>query len=189
MKTTTFAAAMVAAGVLLAGCAGADNGSTTPPPTTPTSAAADHNAADIAFAQGMIPHHEQAVEMAALVEGRTTTPEVLSLAERVEQAQAPEIRTMTQWLAAWGAPTAAGGHEGHGPGMMSAEDMTRLEDAKNADFDRRWLEMMIEHHEGAVEMARIELAEGGNAEAKALAQQIIDAQQAEITEMHALLDS
>lgn len=170
------------------------------PGTSSTQAASGHNAADVAFAQGMIPHHAQAVEMAELVGGRTDTPEIVALAERVRAAQDPEIATMTGWLRAWGEPTAApGGHptseaghgsdhdSAHGSGMMTDDDMAGLRAAGGADFDRRWLSLMVVHHQGAVEMARTELAEGAAPEAKAMAQAIVDAQEAEIREMRALL--
>ncbi|GAA4412564.1 DUF305 domain-containing protein [Actinokineospora soli] len=195
----TAVAAVAAGAALLAGCSTSDDGhdmgamgtTTAPPSATPTAVAGEHNDADISFAQDMIPHHAQAIEMAELVDGRTTTPAVVGLAERVEKAQDPEIRTMTGWLTAWGAEVPeSGGHGGHDsmPGMMSGEDMDRLAEAQGGAFDRLWLEMMIEHHEGAIEMARTELAEGANPGAKELAQQIIDGQQAEITEMKALLN-
>jgi uncharacterized protein (DUF305 family) len=162
------------------------------PATTPVNG--EHNEADIRFAQEMIPHHRQAVEMAALVPSRSTDPGVLDLAARVQQAQDPEIAAMTGWLEAWGAAVPEGtGHSGmdHGsmPGMMSAEQMAELEAAEGAEFDRLWLTMMIAHHEGAVQMARTELAEGTDPQARAMAQQIIDTQQAEIQQMQAMLEA
>lgn len=167
---------------------------TTTPAAGGDQATGEHNAADTTFAQQMIAHHSQAVEMAELVSGRTTNPKVVDLAKRIREAQGPEIKMMTGWLRAWGEPTSDGGHSmsgmNHGsrmPGMMTDEDMAALKAAKDADFDRRWLSMMIAHHQGAVEMARTELAQGANPEAKTLAQRIIDAQEAEIREMRALL--
>ncbi|EOD66863.1 DUF305 domain-containing protein, partial [Amycolatopsis vancoresmycina] len=110
-------------------------------------------------------------------------PKVIDLASRIEKAQDPEIRQMQGWLTTWGAGM------GHGsmPGMMSGADTQKLGQAKGAEFDKMWLGMMIEHHQGAVEMAKTELTKGSNADAKALARKIIDAQQAEITEMQGLL--
>jgi uncharacterized protein (DUF305 family) len=190
---------------VLGGCAGTGGDTTTPAPTTgpraatgtATSAATtsgEHNRADITFARRMIPHHQQAVEMAELVEGRTNDPEVRDLAERITRAQGPEIRKLTAWLRAWNAPTPSSGHAmpgaEHGSGMsgmMSGEQLAQLRRAEDAAFDRQWLSMMITHHEGAVEMARVELSDGSNAEAKTLARGIIDSQQAEIDEMRALL--
>jgi uncharacterized protein (DUF305 family) len=154
-----------------------------------------HNAEDIAFAQGMIPHHVQAVDMAKLVPSRSADPKVLDLATRIQGAQDPEIRQLTDMLKKWGsAPTSTPsmpgmdhGSMGHGGGMMTAEEMKQLEQAKGSEFDRMWTQMMIKHHEGAIEMAKTELAKGSDADAKALAQKIVDAQQAEITEMQGLL--
>ncbi len=161
-------------------------------------AAGEHNAADVAFAQQMIPHHSQAVEMAGLVDGRSATPKIVDLAGRIKKAQDPEIATLTGWLQAWGESTTAStdgtGHSmpgvDHGsamPGMMTEQDMSALRAATGEDFDRRWLSLMIVHHQGAVEMAKTELAGGADPDAKKLAQQIIDAQNAEIREMQALL--
>jgi uncharacterized protein (DUF305 family) len=145
-----------------------------------------HNEADIAFAQRMIPHHTQAVEMADLVAGRTSAPAVVAIAERVKAAQAPEIATMTGWLTAWGA--APDEHADHGmPGMMADADMAALRAATGEDFDQRWLAMMIVHHQGAIEMAEEQLAEGRDPDVKRLAQRVAEGQRAEIREMQALL--
>lgn len=174
--------------------------------TSPT----EHNDADIAFASDMIQHHAQALSMVDLTLERPLDPEVQALTEEIRAAQAPEIETMADWLTDWDEPVpetmrdhANAGHdmgdmsetmddmEDHGsdmPGMMSAEDMDALEDSADADFQQMWLEMMIEHHEGAVEMARAE-QEGGRFEpAVDLAGQIIDSQTAEITTMRELLE-
>jgi uncharacterized protein (DUF305 family) len=158
--------------------------------SAPSSAAsAERNDADIAFATGMIPHHQQAVKMAQLAEEQAVTPEIKSLAERIRSAQQAEIDQMTAWLTAWGVPVPSGEHGGHGsvPGMMTDEQMNQLRQLTGREFERQFLLMMIEHHQGAIEMARTELNTGANAEAKALAQRIITDQQAEITEMQGLL--
>ncbi|NUT49545.1 MAG: DUF305 domain-containing protein [Saccharothrix sp.] len=192
------ALAVLTTGLLLAGCGnsdtgaqGHDTGSTTG--TTNAAAPDGHNDADIAFAQGMIPHHQGAIEMAALVQGRTSNAEVLDLASRIEKAQDPEITTMTGWLNSWGAQVHTKDMPGmdHGSGMpgMSAADMDMLKQAKDARFDKIFLEMMIGHHQGAIDMSNTELEQGSNADAKKLAQQIIDAQQAEITEMQGLVEA
>ena len=145
---------------------------------------ATHNAADVRFAQGMIPHHTRAVEMAGLAEGRTTNATVLDLAGRVAKAQDPEIAVMTGWLENWGEPTAPADHSAHD---MDESDMTALREAEGEAFDRQWLSMMITHHEGAVAMSEKELAEGADPAAKDLASRIVEAQRGEIDEMHALL--
>jgi uncharacterized protein (DUF305 family) len=154
--------------------------------------AAGNNSDDVAFAQGMIPHHAQAVEMAKLVTARSTDAKVLDLAGRIQGAQDPEIQQLTAMLTRWGATPPASmpgmdhGSMSGGTGMMTGDEMKHLEQVKGAEFDRMWTAMMIEHHQGAVEMAKTELAKGTSTEAKALAQKIVDAQQAEITEMRAL---
>jgi uncharacterized protein (DUF305 family) len=187
------ALAVLTSGLVLAGCAegahpGASDHGTTTAGATSAAPSTEHNDADVTFAQGMIPHHQGAIEMAELAQGRTTNAEVLDLASRVKQAQDPEIKTMTAWLDSWGVPAHGSGMD-HGsdmPGMGDAE-LGMLKQAKDAEFDRMFLEMMIEHHQGAVDMANTELRQGSNADAKKLAQQVVDSQQAEITEMRALL--
>lgn len=152
------------------------------------------NAADIEFAQGMIAHHQQAVEMAeiALDPNVGAGPEVIDLATRIQAAQEPEIEQMTAWLTAAGESVSMDMSEGHDmssmEGMMSAEDMDTLAASTGAEFDQMWLEMMIVHHEGAISQSETVKANGSNPDVLALADQIITAQQAEITEMRALLD-
>lgn len=166
-------------------------------PTSSAAASATHNDADVTFVQGMIPHHSQAVAMAEQATTRAGSAQVKALAARIAQAQGPEIAQMRGFLAAWGAPDNAGGampgmdHSQMGgmSGMMSDAQMQQLGQARGAAFDKMFLQMMIAHHKGAVQMAQTELASGQNPQAKTLAQNIIDAQQAEITEMQQLLTS
>jgi uncharacterized protein (DUF305 family) len=174
--------------VLLGACSGNDSmsGMDHSSPAPSAQAAAGHNADDVTFAQQMVPHHSQALDMAKLVPSRSTNPKVVDLASRIEKAQDPEIKQMQSWLTTWGAGMPGMAHESM-PGMMADADLKKLEAAKGAEFDKLWLDMMIKHHQGAVDMAKTELAKGGNADAKALAQKIIDGQQAEITEMQGLL--
>ncbi|GAA1803486.1 DUF305 domain-containing protein [Luedemannella flava] len=177
----------------LAGCSGGHQ-TGHPMPTMPhgqsagASGTAAANQADIMFAQMMIPHHQQAVEMSELATGRVADAEVAALAAQIKGAQAPEIATMTGWLTAWGQPTHMPMDMGHGmAGMVSAADMAKLKAATGKEFDKLYATHMIAHHEGAITMARTELADGSNPEAKALAQQIITAQEAEIVTMKAIL--
>lgn len=158
---------------------------------------ADFNATDVAFAQGMIPHHGQAVQMADMALATSTNPDIKALAEQIKAAQSPEIEQMTAWLTDWDQtvpdPNAMMDdnmdHSGGMmmSGMMSAADMARLENATGADFDRMFLEMMVLHHEGAIEMAEQQLAEGKIQAVKDLSQAVITGQQAEIEEMNALI--
>lgn len=162
-----------------------DSSRSTPPTAAGEAQQSSHNDSDIAFAQQMIPHHEQAVEMADLALERSTDPNVESLAEQITGSQDPEIQQMTGLLKKWGAPVAP--DKSDMPGMMSGEEMRQLEQATGSEFDVMWLQMMIQHHQGAIELAKTELKEGSDADAKALAQRIIEAQDAEIREMVGLL--
>ncbi|MBJ7307881.1 MAG: DUF305 domain-containing protein [Acidimicrobiia bacterium] len=159
---------------------------------------ANYNATDIGFAQGMIPHHAQAIEMADLALTNTKNPDVLVLANKIKAAQSPEIVKLSGWLRDWGqtVPSTASGSMDHDmsgmggmmmDGMMSQADMDRLETSTGTEFDRLWIELMIQHHEGAVKMSKTEVAGGKNPDAIALAQAIISSQQAEITTMESLL--
>lgn len=153
-----------------------------------------HNEADTMFAQMMIVHHKGAIEMAKLAIEQADSAEVRSLAEEILAAQGPEIETMTSWLSAWEEPVMAtdeAGHVDHGgmqmEGMGQQEAMAELEGLSGAEFDTRFLELMIAHHQGAVQMAEDVLAEGQNTHAE-LAQQIIEAQEAEISQIQDMLE-
>lgn len=197
LRRGLLAGAAVTATLVLSACGGTDSssgsgmnhGGAAPAAPAGAASATAFNDADVAFAQMMIPHHRQAVEMAAMADGRAAGTEVKDLAAKIKGAQQPEIDTMNEWLTAWGKPTAAPdqGHGSQSHGMMSDADMAKMMDAEGADFDKQFLTMMIAHHEGAVTMAKDETAKGSNAEAKALASKIITDQQAEITTMRDLL--
>lgn len=154
-----------------------------------TSAPASHNDQDVMFAQMMIPHHRQAIEMSKLAPTRASMPEVKRLAKAIEAAQDPEIQKMTGWLRTWGAqpPGDAGMDHGEGHGMMPEADMHKLEGLSGRAFDKAFLKMMIDHHQGAVVMATTEQRAGAFAEAKSMAASIIRSQSAEITQMRQLL--
>jgi len=205
MRTTRALAALtLAAGLLLAGCGDDDAGVDAETANSRT----DHNDADVAFASDMIQHHAQALAMVDLTVGRDLDPEVVQLAEAIRAAQAPEIETMTDWLSEWGEPIPAtvndhvnaddgdGDHDMEGmdqddmgmdmPGMMSAGEMADLASASDAEFQEMFLSMMIEHHEGAIEMARDEQADGEYQPAISLAEQIESAQASEIELMRSV---
>jgi len=152
--------------------------------------AGGHNKADVTFAQQMIPHHEQAVEMAKLAATRAESAEVKQLAADIEAAQGPEIETMTGWLDSWGEDPSMGGMD-HGdmemPGIMTAAQMDDLMAATGREFDQMFLTMMIAHHQGAIEMAKDEQADGDNEDAVGLAKKIETAQTAEITTMQGMM--
>lgn len=162
--------------------------------TAGSAPAVEMNAADVEFAQGMIAHHEQAIEMAeiALDPNVGASPQVVDLATRIKGAQDPEVELMTGWLTAAGEPVAMDTSEGHDmstmDGMMTADQMDAMAAMTGTEFDQMWLEMMIAHHQGAISQSETVKAEGSNPDVLALADQIITAQQAEITEMQNLLE-
>ena len=140
---------------------------------------------DIMFAQMMIPHHQQAVDMSTLAETHTTNPEILALAKQIKDAQAPEIKKMTAWIESSNASMDMG-HDMGMNGMLSDEQMTALGDAQGAAFDKLYLEGMIGHHEGALQMAKM-IENSSNAEAITLAGNIVSSQSAEIEKMKQML--
>ncbi|MDT0613646.1 DUF305 domain-containing protein [Streptomyces lancefieldiae] len=213
-RSVRSSAAVVAAGaaaLVLAACGGDDgdsagsaghgghtatasaSASASPSASAPASQG-QHNAADVAFAQGMIPHHRQAVVMADLAPGRAQSAEVKKLAADIKKAQDPEIRTLSGWLSSWGEEVPAEGamdHSMHGMGgmggMMTDAEMSELENASGKAFDTAFMEMMIKHHEGAVEMAKTEQADGAYGPATKMAGEIVTSQSAEIEQMNQLL--
>ena len=205
-RTLSLAALALAAALTVAGCGGTDTGSTTSSSSSSSSSSA-FNDADVTFAQSMIPHHQQAVQMAKMAKTNASSPEVKQLAEKIEAAQGPEIDTMTGWLKDWGKKAPSGsmsdmggmnhdsdddmGSMGSGdmPGMMSGADMKKMMGASGAGFDRMFLTMMTEHHTGAIKMAKTEQANGKSADAVALAKKIEADQTAEIAQMKQLLKS
>ena len=197
MRTSTITALIAAAAgaaLVLAGC-GTDSPGTSSTPGASTSAVesqAQFNDADVVFLEGMYPHHAQAVEMADMVAGHTDNADVVALAAAIKATQQPEMDRITAWLQQWGQPVSTADMSGmhdmdHGDGRMSADQMDALTALSGTEFDRRWLTMMIEHHEGAIHMADTELVDGENPEVKQMATDIVTAQQKEIADMRAAL--
>ena len=141
----------------------------------------------------MIPHQQQAIDMSDLILAKENVhPEVTTLAEQIKAAQQPEIDTMNRWLRAWGRDMDAGGGDGGGHhggegGIMTEEQMRQLDHARGRDGQRLFLEGMIQHHQGAIQMAETEIEDGNNEEATNLAKQIAETQQQEIETMQELL--
>lgn len=215
MHKTAFplSAAAVAAALALAGCSsstdsdstsGMDHSGTAMPSASATPAATSsapanaspgakaHNAADTTFAQMMIPHHRQAVQMSDIMLKKQDVPaDVAELAAEIKAAQGPEIDTMTGWLTDWNEPIAAAeGHDmGSMEGMMSDADLAKLDAAQGTEAAKLFLEQMTAHHQGAVAMAKAETTDGQNGPTVALSKQIVEDQEAEINKMKALLQS
>lgn len=158
-----------------------------------------HTEADLRFMRGMIPHHAQALEMVELLRDRTSNPRLRRLALRIEISQEDEIAMMQRWLRDRGEDTPGGmAHHGHDgmmelmPGMLTPEQMTQLTEAREAEFDRLFLEFMISHHEGALVMVQELFASPGAGQGSAIyhfASDVEADQEMEIRRMRALLGS
>ena len=199
-RPTLLLTALLLAVPALAACGGDES---SPDAATQTAANGDEfNDADVAFATDMIPHHAQATEMVNMTRGRGLDPEVQQIADGILATQTTEIETMVDWLTAWDQPVpptsqdhanAEGEGEGEGmemeadmPGMMSEDEMSELKAARGEEFQTMWLEMMIEHHQGAIEMAQAEQSGGQYQPALDLAENVETAQAEEISVMEKL---
>lgn len=222
-KILAISAAATAALFVLTACNSSNSDGTTSTPmsmSVESSSSADastHNQADVTFAEQMIPHHSQAVEMSDMLLSKDgIDPRVTALAEQIKAAQGPEIEQLQAWLTSWGQsssssgmnmPTTSHNMEGMTPstsmnmpmpsesmgtmpgmeGMMSADDMTALQNAQGTDAAKLFLTQMIDHHRGAVAMAQTEVDSGQYPEAISMAQTIISTQNEEITTMEGIL--
>jgi uncharacterized protein (DUF305 family) len=171
-----------------------ESGRTLSPEELANLTAPAHNAADVEFFDRMIPHHAQALEMTALVAGRTTNNDLRLLAERIELSQEEEIARMREWLTVRGLPVPEphANHAGHDqlmPGMLNDEQLRQLEQARGGEFDRLFLEFMIYHHQGAITMANELYARGGGLEPESdrFAREVIADQSIEISRMQQML--
>lgn len=205
MKRILAPSLVLATALALSACAGSDDPTMDMPgmsaSESPSSSDGVHdgeafNDADVMFAQMMIPHHEQAIEMSDVILGKEgIDPEITDLATQIKAAQGPEIAQLNIWLDEWGAPqpdesmNMDHGDMGEGSmdGMMSEEDMQALDGAEGAEAGRLFLEQMIVHHEGAVEMAQTEIEDGSNKAAIEMASTIVTSQSSEIQTMEDLL--
>jgi uncharacterized protein (DUF305 family) len=157
-----------------------------------------HNAVDAAFARDMVMHHHQAIDLANLVPGRSTNQAVIAMANNISSQQLPEMAAMTALLTQWnedaepahdhGAATMPGMVDAAAvPGMVDESTMAKLEKLTGAPFDKTWLQSMISHHEGAITMAKTEIAQGRNSDMIAMAKSISAVQQTEIDQMKQIL--
>ncbi|QYF74443.1 DUF305 domain-containing protein [Cryobacterium sp. PAMC25264] len=200
-RTIALATAAAIAAALLAGCTTTPSGMpgtgmgpnvSSSPEASPSPSSDAHNNADLMFTMMMIPHHEQAVEMADMIIGKTgIDPKITALAQKIKDAQQPEITQMEGWLDTWGVGDANDMMDDmdHGTGMMSDGDMSELESAAGDGAGRVFLNQMIEHHEGAIDMATDEVEDGQNPDTVALANNITTSQTAEIAVMKGLLSA
>ena len=167
----------------------ADAGSDKAGVTSSAEQGSAHNSADVMFAQMMIPHHEQAVELGAMAPEHTSDQALIKLAGAVLTQQQPEINAMKATLAQWGVnPDQPADHAGHTmSGMVDAATMAKLRTLQGPEFDKLWLKSMIGHHEGAIDMAKSEVNDGKSQEMLTIANGIIAGQQTEIDQMKQML--
>ena len=146
----------------------------------------DLASADIMFLQMMIPHHQQAIDMSELAATNSQNPELLALAKEIAAAQGSEIVMMKNWLAKAGASEEMG-HMGHDMGgMLSDEDLKKLQSSTGKEFDQLWLQGMTGHHDGAIDMVDM-IKNAKNAEVKAFGLRVIADQSAQIEQMKKML--
>ena len=195
-QVLTIGAAALAAVLTVTACGGAGNqtGTTTPAGSSASSgsssAATTHNQADVAFAQEMIPHHQQAIQMSDIILGKQgIDPRVVQLANDIKAAQGPEIQQMQSWLSQWAVPTISMAPGTTMTGMLTDQAIAALQNAQGVDAGRQFLTGMIQHHQGAIAMAQEEIKNGQYPPAIALAHSIVTSQQQQITTMQGLLAS
>jgi uncharacterized protein (DUF305 family) len=180
--TGAAAAAGTAADTAAAGSAG---GSAAAQPANNT--AGPHNTTDVAFATGIIPHNVQALASTQIASSRAVKPQVKTLASTLSKQQVPEIETLSAWLTAWGVPVPGGAVAQAGSSGLTSKDLSVLSTTSPSGFDKVWLNRMIKHQQQAVALAQVEVKNGSNAEAKALAKKMVAEKQTQIATMRALL--
>jgi len=186
-------AALVTGALLFTACGGHDMSdmSTGSTDTNVTNSESGFNDADVMFAQMMIPHHEQALELADMALDPTlmASEQVKALASQIKAAQDPEIDVMTQWLTEWDQPLMdmSEDHSMAMEGMLSIDELGALGQLTGEEFDQAWVSAMIAHHKGAIKMADTVKAEGESALVQELADAIIQAQKSEIDPLELLL--
>jgi uncharacterized protein (DUF305 family) len=185
MKTVLTSATIIVSSLTLVGCATQHSSMMGGDGMMHQSTTSQFSGADIMFAQMMIPHHQQAVDMGVLAKTRATDPKVRELAAKIMGEQAPQIEQMKGWLKTANASMDMG-HMMGGGGMLTDAEMTTLESASGAEFDRLYLTGMIAHHEGAIHMASM-VNDSRNSEVMALGNAIVSSQTQEIAYMKSLL--
>ncbi|OYN81087.1 DUF305 domain-containing protein [Mycolicibacterium sphagni] len=188
-RIVAVAAALATAAVVASCSAATDHSQHGSSATTSSAVVAAHNADDVMFAQMMIPHHQQAVELSALVPQHTANQALVALAAKISGEQQPEINAMKALLLQWDVdPGAMGDHSGMAmQGMVDDATMAKLNSLRGPEFDTLWLQSMINHHQGAIEMANNEIAKGQSADMITMAKAMVAAQQAEINQMKQML--
>jgi uncharacterized protein (DUF305 family) len=176
---------------LLAGCSG--TAATAPqPPSRATAAAGQqrHNDADVTFLQDLFPHHVQTGTMTDLARTKATSSKVKALAAQIKAEQDQQITRIRDLLGAWGVPIPAGdSRNGQVPGMLSDQQIQQLSSASGSDFDQTFLRLMIDHQQGAIQLAQTEVAQGSDPQARRIAQDTVTRQQVEVNQMQKMLQA
>ncbi|GAB3285349.1 DUF305 domain-containing protein [Parasphingorhabdus pacifica] len=206
MRRSTIIGALLAGGLALAGCSPSEEPSDQPPaPGTPPPATEQasgeatgavqgsaHTGTDKEFAQQLLTHHEQLVELAGLAERNAQDPRIKELAAEIQQSESAEIGELEAWLAATAgeesdsAPEDAEGSGAELPSALSPEELDQLREIRGSEFDRRWQQAVLALEEGALQVAKTELDEGSDEEMRALAEKIVSEQPAQIDKVKSL---
>ena len=192
MKARRFVPVGIISGSLLLGCGGSAVVDSVDDAITATASVASFNDDDVMFAQMMIPHHEQAIEMSdiALDPSVGSSETVRRFATQIRAAQDPEVAVMTEFLRSWDKGLTVDESIDHSDmmtGMLTLDEMSQLGSLRSSAFDRAWIEGMIKHHEGALDMANDVLSKGENLAVRTLAKAIVETQNQEISTMKELL--
>lgn len=188
-RTAIAVIGVLATSLTLAACSPGGTGAGSNPPSAPSAATESFNNQDVTFAQAMIQHHRQAIDMAQVILDKSgIDSRVTELAIKIKSAQGPEIDDMNSWLMAWGVSAGSASGMGHDmSGMMSKDDTAALDAATGIDASRLFLQQMTKHHQGAIDMAQTEVKNGKSPDSLSLARTIIKDQMAEIDVMRVIL--
>jgi uncharacterized protein (DUF305 family) len=188
LRSLRLSTLLAAASLILAGCVMPLGTMTQPliPNGSDIEESKTFSSVDIMFAQMMIPHHQQALDMSLMAAAKSQDSEILDLAATISLEQDPEIAIMRGWLSEAGASEEMG-HAMHGmDGMLTEEQLAALLNAEGSEFDELFLKGMIAHHEGAISMAQM-VIQSSNSEVRSLAESIVASQKEQIAYMKALL--
>ena len=192
MRTHKVAGVVLGAVVagLLAGCSGTADTAPQSPQRATAAGQQRHNDADITFLQDLLPHHVQTGTMTDLARTKATSPKVKALATRIKAEQDQQITRIHDLLGAWGVPITAGDSgNGQVPGILSDQQMQQLSSASGSEFDQAFLRLMIDHQQGAIQLAQTELAQGSDPQARRIAQDTVTRQQTQVNQMQKMLQA
>lgn len=186
-------ALLMAAAIGLGACS--DSGESTSPQSSAAFVAkpaeGPHNQADVDFGVQMFPHRVQTLRLADLALARTKNDKVKAIANQAKDGTSKEVATLGAYLTGWKAavPSGADGHSGGADGVLSAQELSQLESAPEAEFDKLWLQAMVKHNQGAVKASQALISAGQNPSNKQLAESIVTKESQEIKTIQDALSS